>query len=145
MGAGDTEQADFYFRKLPGVSLLAAVAWNGLVLAGTPLLLHFYQLLQETRDLIFRLVLIHNIFNAAAFTVSNLSSGLRAAGDIRFTMFVSIGATLLVRPVFSWIFALKLGGGVIGIAWAMVLNWIATAVIFALRVRSGKWKTCRVV
>jgi len=145
MGAGDTEQADFYFRKLLGVSLIAAVAWNGLVLAGTPLLLRFYQLSQETRNLIFRLVLIHNIFNATAFTVSNLSSGLRAAGDIRFTMLVSIGATLLVRLVFSWLFALKLGGGVIGIAWAMVLNWIATAVIFALRVKSGKWKACRVV
>lgn len=145
MGAGDTEQAEYYFKKLLHISLIAAVVWNGLVLAGTPLLLRFYQLSQETRDLIFRLVLIHNIFNATAFTVSNLSSGLRAAGDIRFTMLVSIGATLLVRLVFSWLFALKLGGGVIGIAWAMVLNWIATAVIFALRVKSGKWKTCRVV
>ena len=145
MGAGRIDESEFYFKKLLRISLIGAVIWNGLVLAATPLLLHFYPLQPACKDLIFRLVLIHNIFNATAYTISNLSNGLRAAGDIRFTVLVSIGATLLVRLVFSWLFALRLQGGVIGIAWAMVLNWITTAVLFALRVKSGKWKSFHVL
>lgn len=90
-------------------------------------------------------VLIHNIFNATAYTVSNLSNGLHAAGDIRFTMVVSIATTIVVRLVFSWLFGLVLGWGVIGIAWAMVMNWIANAVLFAWRVKAGDWKACTVI
>ena len=145
MGAGDTKQAEYYFKKLLGISLILGIAWNALVLAGTPLLLRFYQLSPETKQLIFQLVLIHNIFNATAFTVSNLSNGLRAAGDIRFTMIVSIATTIFVRLVFSHLFARILGWGVIGIAWAMVLNWIFNAVLFAWRVWTGKWKSFKII
>ena len=50
MGAGDTDQAAYYFKKLLKISLVFGVVWNGLVLAATPLLLQFYQLSPETKD-----------------------------------------------------------------------------------------------
>ena len=106
----------------------------------------FYSLSDQTRTLVIWLVIIHNIFNAIAFPFSGgLSCGLRAAGDVKFTMIVSIGSTLLVRLVLSWVLGVIVGWGVIGIALAMAADWVVRAVLFILRQRSGKWKNFQVI
>ncbi len=33
----------------------------------------------------------------------------------------------------------------VGIAWAMCFNWVATAIVFFWRLRSGRWKGFRVI
>ena len=77
------------------------------------------------------LVLIHNVFNAAAYPFSGaLSNGLRAAGDVKFTMYVSVISTIAVRLLLSWLLGIVLKMGVIGIAIAMVCDWSIRAVIF---------------
>ena len=95
---------------------------------------------------IFYLVVIHGVFNAIVYPISGpLSNGLRAAGDVKFTMIVSIASTLLARFVFSIIFAIYLNMGVIGIAFAMCLDWTIRAVIFYCRYRSLKWLEFKVI
>ena len=92
------------------------------------------------------LVLIHNVFNAAAYPFSGaLSNGLRAAGDVKFTMYVSVISTIAVRLLLSWLLGIVLKMGVIGIAIAMVCDWSIRAVIFFWRQKSGKWKTFQVI
>ena len=74
----------------------------------------------ETKHLIIILVIIHNIANTVVFPLSGpLSQGLRATGDVKFTMIVSIASTVGGRLVLSIILALGLHLGVIGIAPAM--------------------------
>lgn len=146
MGNGDTDAADFYFRKLTRITLLLSSAWNLLIFLLTPLFLMAYALEPETKRLIIWLVLIHNVFNAAAFPFSGaLSNGLRAAGDVKFTMVVSVASTLAVRLFLSWLFGIVFDMGVIGIAAAMVCDWIFRAVVFFLRQKSGKWKRFQVI
>lgn len=146
MGNGDKEQAKYYFKKLNKLAIVLSITWNAIVLALTPLLMHFYQLSSETIQLIFYLVVIHNVFNAIVYPISGpLSNGLRAAGDVKFTMIVSIASTLLGRFVFSIIFAIYLNMGVIGIAFAMCLDWTIRAVIFYCRYRSLKWLEFKVI
>ena len=146
MGNGDKEQAKYYFRKLNKLAIVLSITWNAFVLVLTPLLMHFYQLSSETIQLIFYLVVIHNVFNAIVYPISGpLSNGLRAAGDVKFTMFVSIASTLLGRFVFSIIFAIYLNLGVIGIAFAICLDWTIRAVIFFCRYRSEKWLEFKVI
>ena len=145
IGAGDTDQAEKYFYKLLKISIVFAVVWNALILAATPLVLRYYNLEQETKDLIFQLVVIHNIFCALVSPFTCIGNGLRAAGDIKFTVITSIAATLVVRLVFSYLLGLLFGLGVIGIAWAMCMNWIASAIAYMIRLRSGKWKQFRMI
>lgn len=146
MGNGDKEQAKYYFKKLNKLAIVLSITWNAIVLALTPLLMHFYQLSSETVQLIFYLVVIHNVFNAIVYPISGpLSNGLRAAGDVKFTMIVSIASTLLGRFVFSIIFAIYLNMGVIGIAFAMCLDWTIRAIIFYCRYRSLKWLEFKVI
>ena len=66
MGAGDTDQAEYYFRKLIKITLIIGVAWNALVFAVTPFVLSFYAVSEETKRLTLWLVLLHNIFNGIA-------------------------------------------------------------------------------
>lgn len=146
MGSGNQEQAKYYFKKLNKLAIVLSIVWNLIVLALTPLFMHFYQLSSETLQLIFYLVVIHNVFNAIVYPISGpLSNGLRAAGDVKFTMIVSIASTLLARFVFSIIFAIYLNMGVIGIAFAMCLDWTIRAVIFYCRYRSLKWLEFKVI
>ena len=146
MGNGDTQAADDYFRKLTRITLLISSAWNLLIFLLTPAFLRLYALEPETKQLVIWLVLIHNLFNAVAFPFSGaLSNGLRAAGDVKFTMYVSVISTLVVRLLLSWLLGIGLQMGVIGIAIAMVCDWVIRATIFFWRQRSGKWKTFRVI
>lgn len=146
MGNGDKEQAKYYFKKLNKWSIGLSIIWNAFILAITPVLMHFYQLSSETITLIFYLVVIHNVFNAFVYPISGpLSNGLRAAGDVKFTMIVSIASTLLGRFIFSIIFAIYLNMGVIGIAFAMCLDWTIRAVIFYFRYKSNKWTEFKVI
>lgn len=146
MGAQDVDAADYYMRKLTRLTFFISILWNGLVLAGTPLLLLLYDLSEEAKQLVLLLVVIHNLFNAVAFPLSGpFSNGLRAAGDVKFTMYISLFCTVVCRVALSILFGVWMQGGVIGIAFAMAGDWCIKAVILAIRYKSGKWKNFRVL
>lgn len=146
MGAGDIDSAKYYFKKLMKWTLVFSIIWNVFIFVLTPFIMKFYALSDQTIDLIIVLVLIHNIFNTVAFPFSGpLSNGLRATGDVKFTMIVSIASTVLGRFVFSIILAVYMNLGVIGIALAMCLDWSIRAVVFYLRLKSEKWTKFKVI
>ena len=108
MGAGDTEAAEYYMRKLLRITFLASILWNGVVLLAAPLVLRGYAISDEAARLVVILVIIHNIFNALFYPLSGaLSNGLRAAGDVKYTMYVSIFSTIGCRVVFSILFGVR--------------------------------------
>lgn len=146
MGSGNVEGADYYFRKLIKVTLLLSAAWNLLIFLLTPLVLRFYSLEPETKQLVFWLVVIHNVFNAALYPFSGaLSNGLRAAGDVKFTMYVSVISTAVVRLLLSYVLGIGLQMGIIGIAFAMVCDWAFRAALFIWREKTGRWKAFQVI
>ena len=146
MGAGDTGQAEYYFHKLMKITLLFSVVWNGAVFAVTPVIMPLFDVAPETRRLTVWLVLLHNLFNCAAFPFADpLGKGLRAAGDIKFTMVWSMFTTIGVRLLFSLLFSLVFDLGVIGVAAAMCMDWCIRAVIFYIRFRSGIWKQYQLI
>lgn len=75
----------------------------------------------------------------------SLGNGLRAAGDVRFTMIVSISLTIGARLLFSALFGLWLGWGVIGVAVGMSIDLVFRGVIFLWRLRSQKWTQFQVI
>lgn len=146
MGAGDVPQAERYFKKLMKTTVVLSLVWNGMIFALTPLIAGTYAVSDTTRRYIIWLVLIHNVANSIIFPFADpLGKGLRAAGDVRYTMAVSLGTTIGVRLVFSVLFGILLHMGVIGIALAMCMDWLVRAVIFWFRFKIGKWKTFQVV
>lgn len=146
MGAADIDAANFYFKKLNKITLLLSVLWNALVFAVTPLIVRCSAISPEAKELVIWLVLINNIFNGLAYPFAgSLGNGLRAAGDVKFTMIVSITLTIAARLFFSTLFGLWLGWGVIGVAVGMSLDLVLRGAIFIRRLKSQKWTRFRLI
>lgn len=140
MGAGDIKSANYYFKKLDRITLVLSVLWNALIFAITPLIIRYSAISDEAKSLVIWLVLINNIFNGLAYPFAgSLGSGLRAAGDVKFTMIVSISLTIGARLLFSALFGLVFGWGVIGIAIGMSMDLVFRGIIFIRRYKSQKW------
>lgn len=140
MGARDIDSANYYFKKLNKITLVLSIIWNALVFAATPLIVRYSAISPEAKSLVIQLVLINNVFNAFAYPFAgSLGNGLRAAGDVKFTMIISIALTVGARLLFSALFGLWLNMGVIGVAIGMSIDLVFRGIIFILRYRSQKW------
>lgn len=118
----------------------------GVAGVATPIFVSFSALAGETRRLTILLVLVHNIFNTVAFPFADpLGKGLRATGDVKFTTAVSLITTLGVRLILSVLFGVFMNLGVMGLAYAMCLDWTIRGAIFWRRFRRGKWRQLKVI
>ena len=116
------------------------------VFAATPFAVWIFAVDEQTKWLVIALVLIHNLFNSLAYPFADpLGKGLRATGDVNFTTVVSLLTTIGIRLLFSVFFAVWMHLGVIGIAYAMCLDWSLRGVIFWLRTKSNVWKKIRLI
>lgn len=146
MGARDVDAANFYFKKLNKITLVLSVLWNALIFAITPLIVRYSAISPEAKDLVIWLVLVNNIFNGLAYPFAgSLGNGLRAAGDVKFTMIVSITLTIAARLFFSALFGMWLGWGVIGVAIGMSIDLVFRGAIFIWRLKSQKWTQFRLI
>lgn len=140
MGARDINAANLYFKKLNKITLVLSILWNALIFAITPLIVRYSAISPEAKQLVIWLVLINNIFNGLAYPFAgSLGNGLRAAGDVKFTMIVSITLTIVARLFFSALLGLWLGWGVIGVAIGMSIDLVFRGAIFIWRLKSQKW------
>ncbi len=143
IGAGEREQARFYTKKLVGITYLATICLNTLLLLFLPLILQVYGTLSaETIQLATLLIFIHNgcamLLWPTAFTLPN---ALRAASDVRFTMVVAVFSMVAFRVLFSFVLGSWLGWGALGVWTAMIMDWVFRAGCFLWRYHSGKWLT----
>ena len=146
MGAGDTEEANHYFKKLNKLTFILSLAWNTAVFAMTPLLLKFFAISDEAKHLVLIMVLINNAINAFAYTYAGpLGSGLRAAGDAKFTMTVSVVLTVAARLFFSALFGLWLNMGAVGVAIGTSMDLLFRGTIFFVRYKNQKWTKFKLI
>ena len=142
VGSGDAEQVKYYMKKM---MLLAYAFWalNSLptLIFCRPLIGLYRTISQETADLAFRLIWIHNGLGILFWPMSfSLPNALRAANDVQFTMRVGIASMVLARIGLSWILCVGLQWGATGVWIAMVVDWLVRISFFLPRILSGKWK-----
>lgn len=146
VGAKEYEQAAYYTGKLMKTSYITTTVLGILVCLCLPLIRLFYDVSEETWQLTCILVVMHNALAAALHPTSfNLSNTLRAAGDVKYTMYTGIGSMIVFRLGSAVLFAIWMNLGVIGVWMAMGMDWLARSVAFYARYRSGKWKQFRAI
>ena len=143
VGAGDPEQVECYVKKLLGWSYGLMGICNLLIIVLVDPLVGLYSSLSpETVALARRLILIHSYCAIALWPVSFvLPNALRAANDVRFTMWVGVGSMIAFRILGSWILCVQLGMGATGVWIAMIADWVCRVSFFVPRMLSGKWKS----
>lgn len=146
IGANEYEQASFYIRKLMKISYIASFVLSIFVFIALPFLLQIYSLSKETTDLAYILINMHNILGCLLHPTSFvLANGIRAAGDVKFTMYTGIGSMIVFRLGSAVLFGIVLQLGVIGVWIAMGMDWLCRSILFVFRFRSGKWKNYRAI
>lgn len=146
MGAGDSAQAQYYLKKLLKITYAMLACLNVVLLACLPWILNVYSLSEEAYHCAFVLVWIHDGVGTFLWPLSfTVAHALRASGDVKYTMFISIFSMVTFRLVFSVILGQYLGWGAIGVWVAMVVDWVFRTAAFGVRYKKGKWKQIRMV
>ena len=143
VGAGDPKQTSYYIKKLMLWTYVLMGISNGLLFLFVDQMVGLYSsLTPETVVLARTLVQIHSGFAILLWPVSFvLPNALRAANDVKFTMWVGVGSMILFRVVVSWFLCVQFQMGAIGVWIAMILDWVCRISFFLPRIFSGKWQT----
>lgn len=145
-GAREIEQAKYYAKKLLALTYVLMGVTCVFMYITTPPLTAMYNLSDEANWMAIeytRLDLIQTmLFWPLAFTIPNF---LRAAGDVKYTMIVSICSMWLFRVLGANILGINLGMGLLGVFWAMFIDWYVRGVFFIYRWKKGVWTEKRVI
>ena len=148
MGAGDHGQAVDNAKKLMKVCYLAmGASCLGLYLAA-PALVPLFNLTPATAAMAVQVLRLCAVFTAVFWPMSvTLPNALRAAGDARYTMVVSLLSMWICRIGMSYLLGSSwgLGLGLLGVWLAMFADWIVRSAVFLVRFLRGRWKDHQVI
>lgn len=141
VGARRYDEVRFYTRKLMRMIYVFMALVNVFMLLVLPLILHVYQLSDETARMAREILIYHGCCAVTIWPLSfSLPNTLRAANDVKFPMWVSIISMWVCRVILSYVIGQFLGWGVFGIWVAMTIDWLLRAVLFSIRYRKGTWQ-----
>ncbi len=145
-GAREYKAASHYGWKLLALTYIMMGMTSAVMFILTPELALLYNLSDAAYSLAVESVRLNMVqtllFWPLAFTVPNF---LRAAGDAKFTMYVSMASMWVFRVLLSRILGVNLGMGFIGVCWGMFIDWYCRGIFFTVRFLRGKWKSKTVV
>lgn len=146
VGAKRTDLSVFYAKRL------LIFAYVSMIILATPIyflssrIAALFALGSEATEIaiiLFKANMIVSIFFwSSSFVLPNF---LRAAGDAKFTMLVSIISMWLLRVGGSYVLAMNFGWGVYGVWIGMFMDWVLRSIAFAWRFSRGKWKEIQLI
>lgn len=141
VGAKEFDQARAYTIRLMRVTYLSMGILNVGLLFAAPAIANIYSLSPETAGTAVLLMWCHGLGSIFIWPLSfTFPNALRAAGDVKYTMAVSILSMWLFRIGSSYLLANVAGLGVLGVWIAMLIDWTFRSVMFIIRFARGKWR-----
>ncbi len=140
-GTGDYEYVRKCNRRLILISYVLISVFTMILIPLIPAIHSLYHLSSETSQLAKRMFMWHAIGAVLLWSPSFiLPASLRATGDVRFPMIVSIVNIWLLRYGGAYLLAkvLQMGPSAVWIAMALI-DWGGRAILFFLRWHSGGW------
>jgi Na+-driven multidrug efflux pump len=146
MGRRDTAEAASLMKYMVWLAVAAQVVMGLTTYPITPAIASLYSRepkIIELASLLFRMSLI---MSPIAWSWSFLlPSGLKGAGDVKFTMITSVIGMWTFRIVLGYLFAIPMKLGVVGIWLGMYTDWIVRGILYGLRLKGGRWKSMTVL
>ncbi|MCM1090529.1 MAG: MATE family efflux transporter [Butyrivibrio sp.] len=146
VGAGDYAQARAYAKKLIKYAYIFLILLNIIIFAGAGVIAGWYNLTDLGNHYALQLIRYHSVCCMAIWPLAfTIPSVLRAAGDVKYTMTVSVVSMWIFRIAFAYVIAGYFQMGVLGVWIAMTIDWAVRAVFNIRRFRSNKWEGKSVV
>lgn len=142
VGAGDFDGVKYYTRKLLKVTYGIMIVLNIALIFMIPLIVRLYNLTDHTAEIAQQLMTYHAFLAMIIWPTSfSLPNVLRAANDVRFTMWVSMISMWVWRIGFSVIMVHVFHLGVLGVWIAMTIDWLFRSICFVIRFKQEKYRT----
>lgn len=146
IGAGRQEEAKYYIVKLAGYAEVAMIISCILVYIAARPVTVLAGMSEESTALCMQMILaitiVKPILWVPSFTPPN---GLRAAGDVRFSMITATLTMWLCRVALSIFLMRVVKTGPIGVWYGMFADWGVRGVFFTIRFVRGKWLRFKVI
>ncbi len=141
VGARRYDQVRYYTVKLLKLVYLCMIGVSiGLYLM-LPFILKIYNLSDVTSEMTRQIIIYHDLCAILIWPLSfSIPNTLRAANDVKATMWIAIASMWIFRIAFSYVLGEWLHMGVFGIWVAMTIDWAFRAVCYVIRYRKGKWE-----
>ena len=140
IGADKKEEAKRYGKKLIRLMYLVEFPLNFLLIFFAEPVVRLFSLSEAGIPVAVQIEQMYAICSILTWVPSfGLPNILRAAGDVRFTMAVSMLSMLALRLGASYRLVYGFGLSLLGVWMAMHLDWIARGVCFIVRFSRNKW------
>lgn len=146
LGAGKKEEAVYYIKKMTVIGEVACLVSCILVYLFTKPITILGGMEAESARLCIEMVLAITIVKPIVWTVAFVPAyGMRAAGDVKFSMISSMTTMWLCRVVLCMILCRVFHFGPMGVWIAMFTDWTVRALIFSWRFHSRRWLSHQVI
>lgn len=146
IGAGEKEQAVYYIKKLTILSEIVLASSCLLVWLLTKPITLVGGMESASASMCFQMVTAITIVKPIVWILAFVPAyGMRAAGDVRFSMILSTCSMWLFRVTLCIYLVHAHGFGPMAVWIGMFTDWTVRAIIFSLRFRSRKWLAHHVV
>ena len=146
LGAGRKDEAVYYIKKLCVIAEIVVLTSCLIVFALTKPVTILGGMEKESADMCFHMVMWITIMKPLVWTMAFVPGyGLRAAGDVKFSMITSCCTMWACRFCLCVFLIRVMGFGPMGVWIGMFADWTVRSIIFTWRVHSRKWLQHKVI
>lgn len=146
LGAGRKDEAVYYIKKLCVIAEIVVLTSCLIVFALTKPVTILGGMEKESADMCFHMVMWITIMKPLVWTMSFVPGyGLRAAGDVKFSMIISCCTMWACRFCLCVFLIRVMGFGPMGVWIGMFADWTVRSIIFTWRFHSRKWLQHKVI
>ena len=146
MGAGRPKEARRYSLEFTGISELLVLGTGVLIFFSVDTVSRLSGLSSDSAQIVHRMMVLITLVKPfiwpLAFTLPN---GMRAAGDVKYSMIVSAASMWVFRVALCMILIRGFGFGVLGVWIAMFVDWFDRDIWYVARFIGGKWMNQKVL
>ena len=146
LGAGRKDEAVYYIKKLCVIAEIVVLTSCLIVFALTKPVTILGGMEKESADMCFHMVMWITIMKPLVWTMAFVPGyGLRAAGDVKFSMITSCCTMWACRFCLCVFLIRVMGFGPMGVWIGMFADWTLRGIIFTWRFHSRKWLQHKVI
>lgn len=146
MGAGRKDEAIYYVKKLSIIGEVVVIASCLFIFALVRPITYFGGMEQGSASMCIFMLTCITIVKPIVWTLAFIPAyGFRAAGDVRFSMVVSILSMWIFRVSLVMVLVRVFKMGPIAVWIGMFTDWTVRAIVFSVRVKNRKWLEHQVI
>lgn len=146
IGAGEKDQAVYYIKKLAVISEFVVIGCCLLIWALTKPITMIAGMEPASADMCFYMMTVITIVKPIVWVPAFIPPyGLRAAGDVKFSMILSTCSMWIFRVSLCIYLCRVQGFGPIAVWIGMFADWTVRSIVFTIRFHRRKWLEHKVV